>query len=38
MGDIVKKMVAEGYLMSNIAEGLKTPKGRNGRTVHACAV
>ena len=26
MGDIVKKMVAEGYLTSNIAEGLKTPK------------
>jgi integrase len=26
MGDMVKRMVAEGYLMSNIAEGLKTPK------------
>ena len=26
MGDMVKKMVAEGYLMSNIAAGLKTPK------------
>jgi len=26
MGDMVKRMVAEGYLISNIAEGLKTPK------------
>ena len=26
MGDMVKRMVAEGYLTSNIAEGLKTPK------------
>ena len=26
MGDMVRKMVAEGYLTSNIAEGLKTPK------------
>ena len=26
MGDMVKRMVAEGYLMSNIAAGLKTPK------------
>jgi site-specific recombinase XerC len=26
MGDMVKWMVAESYLMSNIAEGLKTPK------------
>ena len=26
MGDMVKRMVAEGYLMSNIAEGLKTPQ------------
>ena len=26
MGDMVKKMVAEEYLTSNIAEGLKTPK------------
>jgi len=24
--DLVKMMVAEGYLTSNIAEGLKTPK------------
>jgi len=26
MGDLVKRMVAEGYLTANIAEGLKTPK------------
>jgi site-specific recombinase XerC len=26
MGDMVKRMVAEGYITSNIAEGLKTPK------------
>src|SRR5450755_996309 len=26
MGDMVKKMIAEEYLTSNIAEGLKTPK------------
>ena len=26
MGDMVKRMVAEGYIASNIAEGLKTPK------------
>ncbi len=26
IGDMVKRMVAEGYLGSNIAEGLKTPK------------
>jgi site-specific recombinase XerC len=26
IGDMVKRMVAESYLMSNIAEGLKTPK------------
>jgi len=26
MGDIVKKMIAEEYLISNIAAGLKTPK------------
>jgi site-specific recombinase XerC len=26
MGDMVKRMVAEEYLTSNIAEGLKTPK------------
>ena len=26
MGDMVKRMVAEEYLMSNIAAGLKTPK------------
>lgn len=26
MGDVVKMMVAEGYLVSNIAEGLKTPR------------
>jgi site-specific recombinase XerC len=34
MGDMVKRMVAEGYLMSNIAEGLKTPKAakRSDRT------
>ena len=38
MGDMVKRMVAEDYLTSNIAEGLKTPKRRGGRTVHACVV
>ena len=26
MGDLVKRLVAEGYLATNIAEGLKTPR------------
>lgn len=26
LGDMIKMMVAEGYLATNIAEGLKTPR------------
>ncbi len=38
MGDMVKRMVAEEYLTSNIASGLKRPRRRGGRIVRASVV